>query len=116
MRALAVIIALLLLSIIHSAWGHDPFTGLTNQYGGSCCGSDGPSSDCKPTIMRYENGRLQAQIDDRWKTFMPVGRFPFWVDIPDDKLLPTETNPLAGPVVCWLPHLGVMCAWLGRET
>ena len=55
MRALGAAVLILAIGILAycHASAHDPFTGLTNQYGGSCCGSDGPASDCKPTITRY---------------------------------------------------------------
>ena len=109
-------IVFVLLSGIASA--HDPFTGLRNANGGSCCSSEGPASDCKPTIVRYdENGQLQGYIDERWSGFGGGAEFtPRWVDIPDDKVLPIEKNPVAGDVVCWLPHLGVMCYLPGRGT
>src|SRR5215470_6581239 len=34
---------------------HDPFTGLHNAQGTTCCSSEGPSSDCKATMSRIDS-------------------------------------------------------------
>ena len=115
---LAFFVIMIIVGAIRFVEAHDPFTGLHNASGGSCCSSEGPASDCKATIVRYnDEGQLQGYIDERWQGFGGGAEFtPRWVDIPDDKILPIEKNPVAGDVVCWLPHLGVMCYLPGRGT
>jgi hypothetical protein len=98
---------------------HDPFTDLRNAQGTPCCrASGGPSSDCKATISRIDlRGHLQAYIDERWLTaYGPTLNFsaPMWVDVPEAKILSVEKNPVAGDVVCFRPHLGVICFLPGR--
>ena len=116
MKRTAFLIAATVLVAIVPAKAHDPFTGLHNQRGTSCCSSDGPASDCKAAIIRYDGNRLQAQIDERWRYWSADMPLPIWVDIPDDKVLPMESNPVAGPVVCWLPSMGVICYLPGRDS
>src|SRR5215471_12942471 len=72
---------------------HDPFTGLRNAQGTTCCSSEGPSSDCKATMSRIDSrGHLQALIDERWTGDGPALNFraPMWVDVPEEKVLPIE--------------------------
>lgn len=111
-------LVLLLLLLPVAALAHDPFTGLTapNRNGLSCCSSEGPSGDCKPTITRFEpgSGKLQARIDERWSYYGI--KEPQWVTVPDDAILPIEKNPVAGEVVCWAPSFGVICYLPGRGT
>jgi hypothetical protein len=62
-------------------------------------------------------GQLQAYIDERWvEAFGPTLNFraPMWVDVPEEKILPVEKNPVAGDVVCFRPHPGVICFLPGR--
>ena len=97
---------------------HDPFTDLRNAQGTPCCASRGPRSDCKAAISRIDlRGHLQAYIDERWITaYGPTLNLsaPMWVDVPEEKILPVEKNPVAGDVVCFRPHLGVICFLPGR--
>lgn len=97
---------------------HDPFTGLRNALGTSCCSGEGPSSDCKVTMSRIDSrGHLQAYIDERWAGYAPANfRAPIWVDVPEEKILPIERNPVVGDVVCFIPRMGVICFLPGRGT
>jgi hypothetical protein len=96
---------------------HDPFTGLHNAQGTTCCSSEGPSSDCKVTMSRVDSrGQLQAYIDERWAGYAPALNFrtPMWIDVPEEKILSVEQNPVVGDVVCFIPRMGVICFLPGR--
>ena len=117
MVRLRTLIAVSLSSLLSLPVGaHDPFTGLRNAQGTTCCSSEGPSSDCKVTMTRVDSGgRLQAYIDERWAAYAPTNfRAPVWVDVPEEKILPVEQNPVVGDVVCFIPRMGVICFLPGR--
>ena len=55
--------------------------------------------------------------DERWAGYAPANfRAPIWVDVPEEKILPTERNPVVGDVVCFIPRMGVICFLPGRGT
>jgi hypothetical protein len=59
-----------------------------------CCSE----ADCAMTNER--------QAGDHWEAQTPTGE---WTAIPPEKILNRPDNPMGRPVLCWLPHRGVMC-------
>lgn len=107
-----------------AARAHDPYAGLyvpgtsesdiKNGSGRSCCGG-GPDGDCFETDARRVNDRLQALVPgDRNRGFDGKSGLPAWIDVPDDRVLPAELNPYAGPSLCFIPSRGVICFLPGR--
>lgn len=78
----------------------DWFRSLKDASGISCC----DVSDCLPTSARVSGEGYQAKT--------PAGD---WVTVPADKVIRRD-NPLGVPVMCWLPHRGVMCFVPGIEA
>lgn len=84
---------------------HDGYEDLVNPTTlNHCCGGQ----DCAPTQTRIKDGKLQAYITS--------GKF--WVDVPDEAIMSSDKNPVAGPSVCWHHWEGgegkVMCFLPGR--
>lgn len=78
----------------------DWFRSLRDAQGQSCC----DLSDCRRTRARAGAAGYQAQTPDG-----------DWVDVPADKVLRRD-NPTGEPVMCWLPHRGVICFVPGIEA
>lgn len=78
----------------------DWFRSLRTPEGQSCC----DESDCARTQSRLGPSGYQAQT--------PAGE---WVDVPNDRILRRD-NPTGVPVMCWLPHRGVICFVPGVEA
>lgn len=75
----------------YSGW----FRGLTAPDTGlGCC----DTADCRFALWRYRDGGYEVWLDERWHP------------VPDEKVLDESVaNPTGQAVVCWSPHLGILC-------
>lgn len=86
------------LFLLHSAYGAPPenadpalapwFQSLHQPNGASCCSE----ADCRPVDARMEGDHYQAFVRNRW------------LDIPNQKVIPSKSNPTGRAVLCMQPE------------
>jgi len=68
-------------------------------------------SDCRATDYRLTPQGYEALIDGRFGV-----KTPFWIPVPDSKILKGRENPLGRLVICYTQDRGIVCAVLPDET
>jgi hypothetical protein len=54
-------------------------------------------ADCRPVDSRIVGNHYEVLIGDRW------------TEVPPDRVLEHEPNPLGRAVACWTPRFGILC-------